>query len=111
MKYRLHALIVLTSIFLFTACATTKVQSPSEVILGKWNLDAQGMSLVVNITDTELELEGMGMSFDYKWLDDKQVALSGPAGNMTAMVEVLNSNQFTLTTQEQGIQTLNRVMD
>lgn len=111
MKNRITAILVLASIFLFTACASTKVQSPSEVILGKWDLNAQGMSLVVNINDTQLELVGMGMSFDYKWVDDKKVSLSGPTGDMTAEVMILSSNQFTLTTQEQGTQTFNRVTE
>ncbi|GAB1268074.1 hypothetical protein NBRC116493_13270 [Aurantivibrio infirmus] len=109
MKIQFKSLIILASIVLFTACASTKVQSPKEVIIGKWNVDAQGMSVVIDINETQMEIMGMGMTFDYKWAEDNKLALSGQMGNMTADIAIIDENQFTLTSAEQGTQIFDRV--
>lgn len=111
MKNRFTAIIVLASIFLFTACASTKTQSPSEIIMGNWDLNAQGMSVVVEIKEAQMEIVGMGMVFDYKWVDDTKLALSGQMGNLTADIAIIDENQFTLTSAEQGTQTFNRAAE
>ncbi|GAB1263834.1 hypothetical protein [Aurantivibrio infirmus] len=111
MRIYARTLLILTSFILFTACASTKVQSPKEIIIGKWDLNAQGMSVVIDINDTQMEIMGMGMTFDYKWVEDNKLAMSGQMGNMTADIAIIDENQFTLTSAEQGTQTFNRAKE
>ena len=95
-------------LLVLSACAGTSGPSKQELILGSWQADFQGQSIVLVYSDTEVSVESFGVSFPYEWLDENQIRLDAMGQIVTSTVEFTNPDEM-VQSSEQGVQTLRRV--
>ncbi len=106
----IHArkLTVVVLLLVLSACAGTSGPSKQELILGSWQADFQGQSIVLVYTDTEVSVESFGVSFPYEWLDENQIRMDAMGQVVTSTVEFTSPNEM-VQSSDQGVQTLRRV--
>ncbi|MES3006927.1 MAG: hypothetical protein V4751_04060 [Pseudomonadota bacterium] len=105
-----HARKVATALLLLvlSACAGTSGPSKQELILGSWQADFQGQSIVLVYSATEVSVESFGVAFPYEWLDENQIRMDAMGQIVTSTVEFTNPNEM-VQSSDQGVQTLRRV--
>jgi len=78
------------------------------MILGTWQADFGGQSIVLTYGETEIAVDAFGVSFPYEWLDADTIKLDAMGQEVISTVEFVNDNQM-IQRSSQGEQTLFRV--
>lgn len=99
--------ILLLSCFL-VACAGTTVPDKQALILGNWEGNSQGQSIVLTYTATEVLVEAFGVSFPYEWLDEDTIRLDAMGQEVVSTIE-FDGPDVMRQRSPQGVQTLRRV--
>lgn len=94
---------------ILAACASTSAPSKQEMILGSWQADFGGQTIVLTYGETEIAVDAFGVSFPYEWLDADTIKLDAMGQEVISTVEFVTENQM-IQRSSQGDQTLNRVM-
>lgn len=97
----------LVALFL-VACAGTSGPSKQEMILGTWQGDFQGQSIILTYSPTEVSVDAFGVSFPYEWVDADHIRLDAMGQIVTSTVEFEGSDKM-IQNSDQGVQTLTRV--
>lgn len=100
--------IVVSAMFLLLAACAASMPSKQEMILGSWQADFQGQSIVLNYSATEVSVESFGVSFPYAWLDDDRIRLDAMGQEVISTVEFVTPDEM-VQSSDQGVQTLRRV--
>lgn len=100
--------LLLVLALLMSACVGTAGPSKQELILGTWEGDFQGQSIVLTYSETEIAVEAFGVSFPYEWVDADNIRLDAMGQEVTSTVEFI-SNDEMVQRSPQGTQTLRRV--
>ena len=95
-------------LLVLSGCAGTSGPSKRELILGSWQADFQGQSIVLVYSDTEVSVESFGVSFPYEWLNENQIRMDAMGQIVTSTVEFTSPDEM-VQSSEQGVQTLRRV--
>lgn len=98
----------LLMILMLGACASTSAPSKQEMILGTWQADFGGQSIVLTYGATEIAVEAFGVSFPYEWVDADTIKLDALGQEVISSVEFVSENQM-IQRSTQGEQTLYRV--
>lgn len=93
---------------MLAACASTAGPSKQELILGTWQADFGGQSIVLTYDETEIGVAAFGVSFPYEWLDADTIRLDAMGQEVISTVEFVSDNQM-IQRSSQGEQTLYRV--
>ena len=99
--------ILLLSCFL-VACAGTTAPDKQALILGNWEGNSQGQSIVLTYTATEVLVEAFGVSFPYEWLDEDTIRLDAMGQEVVSTIE-FDGPDVMRQRSPQGVQTLQRV--
>lgn len=89
------------------ACAST-APSKQEMILGTWQADFGGQSIVLTYGESEIAVDAFGVSFPYEWLDADTIKLDAMGQEVISTVEFVSADQM-IQRSSQGEQTLFRV--
>ncbi|MDP1932564.1 MAG: hypothetical protein Q8L60_14010 [Gammaproteobacteria bacterium] len=103
----LRPIVAAAALFILAACAVS-MPSKQEMILGRWQADFQGQSIVLNYSATEVSVDSFGVSFPYSWLDDDRIRLDAMGQEVISTVEFVSPNEM-VQRSNQGVQTLRRV--
>ena len=98
--------IVLTA--MLVACAGTSGPSKQELILGTWQGDFAGQSIVLTYGESEISVDAFGVAFPYEWVDADTIKLDAMGQEVISTVEFV-SNDEMIQRSAQGQQTLRRV--
>jgi hypothetical protein len=93
---------------ILAACASTAAPSKQEMILGTWEADFGGQSIVLTYGETEIAVDAFGVSFPYEWLDADTIKLDAMGQEVISTVEFISANEM-IQRSDQGEQTLRRV--
>lgn len=93
---------------LLAACAST-APTKQEMILGTWQADFGGQSMVLTYSATEIAVDAFGVSFPYEWLDADTIKLDAMGQEVISTVEFVTENQM-IQRSTQGEQTLTRII-
>jgi len=86
MKRSLYALCLITALCLFVGCASAP--SLDEQILGTWEGSIQGFDVTLIYGESEITVDGFGMSFPYS-LEGNKISMEVPEqGKMTFDLEI-----------------------
>ena len=103
---RAGIIVISGALLLLAACASAP--SKQDMILGNWQADFQGQSIVLNYSATEVSVESFGVSFPYAWLDDDRIRLDAMGQEVVSTVEFVTPDEM-VQSSDQGVQTLRRV--
>src|SRR5690606_28791528 len=101
----LKTLLAFALLGLLVACAGSSGPSKRELILGTWEGNFQGQSVVLTYGPSEVVAEGFGVSFPYEWLDADTIKLDAMGQEVVSTVEFVGSDQM-IQRSSQGQQTL-----
>lgn len=90
MKSILKAVGIAVFSLLFAACATTSGPASlhQQLMTGQWEGEMQGFPLVLEYTETDIVVVGMGMSLPYQ-LDGDEMTFDVPGmGSMTVKIAI-----------------------
>ena len=93
---------------MLAACAGTSAPSKQEMILGTWQADFGGQSIVLSYGESEIAVDAFGVSFPYEWLDADTIKLDAMGQEVISTVEFVTADQM-IQRSSQGEQTLFRV--
>lgn len=93
---------------MLVACAGTSAPSKREMILGSWQADFGGQTIVLTYGEAEISVDAFGVSFPYEWLDDNTIKLDAMGQEVVSTVEFVSPNEM-IQRSDQGEQTLRRV--
>ena len=108
MKYLRTTLGTALVALMLVACAGTSAPSKREMILGSWEGDFQGQSIVLTYSENEVSVESFGITFPYEWVDDDHVRLDAMGQVVVSTVEFEGPDKM-VQRSDQGIQTMTRV--
>jgi len=90
------------------ACAGTSAPSKREMIIGSWQSEIQGQSIVLTYSETEISVADFGMSFPYEWIDDDTIRMDAMGQVVEGKVEFVSPDEM-IQTSNQGTQRMMRV--
>lgn len=93
---------------ILAACASTSAPTKQEMILGTWQADFGGQSIVLTYGETEIAVDAFGVSFPYEWLDADTIKLDAMGQEVISTVEFVTDDHM-IQRSSQGEQTLFRV--
>lgn len=97
----------LVALFL-VACAATSSPSKKDMIIGSWEGDFQGQTIVLTYSPTEVSVEAFGVNFPYEWVDADHIRLDAMGQVVLSTVEFEGPDKM-VQRSDQGIQTMTRV--
>lgn len=100
MKRTMKAFCLVAAALLFTACSS----SPSlqeQLMTGQWEGEMQGFPLVLEYTETEINVVGMGMSFPYQ-LEGDQMSFEVPGQGTMVMTVAVEGDTLVQTDVSTG---------
>ncbi len=108
MKSPLKLISLIAISLLFTACASTP--SLSDQILGSWSGNMQGFDVTLIYSESEITVDGFGMSFPYT-VEGSQISMDVPQMGMMTMDVVIDGDKMTQTDTNSGeVAVFNRKM-
>lgn len=93
---------------MLAACASTSAPSKQEMILGAWQADFGGQSVILTYSEAQIVVDAFGVSFPYEWLDADTIRLDAMGQEVISTVEFVTENQM-IQRSSQGAQTLYRI--
>ena len=93
---------------MLAACASAPAPTKQEMILGTWEADFGGQSIVLAYGETEIAVDAFGVSFPYEWLDADTIKLDAMGQEVISTVEFVTDNEM-IQRSSQGEQRLYRV--
>lgn len=94
---------------MLAACASVSAPSKQEMILGTWEADFGGQTIVLTYGEAQIDVDAFGVSFPYEWIDADTIKLDALGQEVISSVEFVSENQM-IQRSSQGEQTLNRVV-